>query len=90
MVSEMAATDIADARFRHSAWSRAREAVAAQVAALMKLRKGQAAGEIGLAEVLLAERQAHDAFRTESIARTDAQRALTRLRIDSHELWISE
>lgn len=90
MVDEMASTDVADARFRYDAWMRAREAVAAQVAALTKLRMGQAAGEFGLADVLLTERQVHEAFRTEVVARTEAQRALTRLQIDSHELWITE
>lgn len=89
-VNEMATTDMAEARFRHEAWRRAREAVTAQVTALKKLRAGQAAGEIGLADVLLGERQVHDAFRLEILARVEAQRALTRLNIDSHELWISE
>lgn len=89
-VNEMAATDVAEARFRTESWARAREGLNAQVAALVKLRLGQAAGEIGLADVLLGERQVHDAFRMEVLARTDAQRALTRLRIDSHELWISD
>ena len=89
-VNEMATTDMVEARFRYQAWMRAREAVNAQVAALLKLRTGQSAGEIGLVDVLLGERQVHDAFRMEVLARTEAQRALTRLRIDSHELWISE
>jgi len=89
-VNQMATADMAEARFRHTAWQRAREAVTAQVAALMKLRIGHAAGEIDLADVLLAERQVHDAFRAEMSARAEAQRSLTRLRIDSHELWISD
>jgi len=89
-VSEMATTDMAAAEAGQAAWQRAREALNAQVAALAKLRRGQAAGEIGLADVLLGERQVHDAFRAEAIARAEAQRSLTRLRIDSHELWISE
>ncbi len=89
-VNEMATTDMADARYRHEAWVRAREGLDAQVAALLKLRRGQQAGEVGLADVLLAERQVHDAFRAEALARAESGRALTRLRIDSHELWISE
>lgn len=89
-VEEMARTDMAEARYRIDAWARAREGVSAQVASLAKLRRGQAAGEIGLADVLFAERQVHDAFRAEAAARTAAMHALTRLRIDSHELWISE
>lgn len=89
-VNATAAADMAEAQFRHEAWQRAREGLEAQVAALVKLRRGQAVGEIDLADVLLGERQVHDAFRAEAQARTDAQRALTRLRIDSHELWITE
>lgn len=89
-VTEMATTDMAEARYRHEAWVRAREGLDAQVAALLKLRRGQQAGEVGLADVLLAERQVHEAFRAEALARTESGRALTRLRIDSHELWISE
>ncbi len=89
-VQEMAAADMAEARYRFEAWSRAREGLTAQMAALSKLRRGQAAGEIDLADVLYGERQVHDAFRAEASARTEAMHALTRLRIDSHELWISE
>lgn len=89
-VAETAAADMAEARFRQEAWRRARAGLDAQVAALAKLRRGQAAGEIGLADVLLGERQAHDGFRAEALARAEALRALTRLRIDSHDLWIGE
>ncbi|MBC2668861.1 TolC family protein [Novosphingobium piscinae] len=90
VVNEMATADMTLAEAGYAAWRRAREGLDAQVAALMKLRRGQAAGEFGLAEVLLGERQVHDAFRAEALARIEAQRALTRLRIDSHELWITE
>ena len=89
-VNEAAAADMAEALAQHEAWTRARAGLDAQVAALNKLRRGQAAGEIGLADVLIGERQVHDAFRAEAVARADAGRALTRLQIDSHELWITE
>jgi hypothetical protein len=39
------------------------------MAALLKTRRGQQMGELGLAEVLLAERMMHDAFRADD--RTD-------------------
>jgi cobalt-zinc-cadmium efflux system outer membrane protein len=80
----------AQASAARAAWGKAREAVAAQEAALAKLRRGQQLGEMGLAEVLLGERQAHEALRAEVVARADALRALTRLRIDSHTLWIDD
>jgi hypothetical protein len=56
----------------------ARAALEAQMAALQKTRRGQQLGEISLAEVLLAERMMHDAFHSEVIARSDAQRAITK------------
>ncbi|MDE8653132.1 TolC family protein [Novosphingobium album (ex Liu et al. 2023)] len=89
-VTEMAEGDMALARYSFAAWQRAREGLDAQIAALTKLRLGHKAGEIDLADELLGERQVHDAFRAEAQARTEAMRALTRLRIDSHEIWIGE
>ncbi len=86
-VDEMASTDMAEARYAYAAWSRAREGLDAQVAALTKLRLGYKAGEIDLTDELLGERQVHDAFRAEAAARTEAMRAITRLRIDSHTIW---
>jgi outer membrane protein TolC len=89
-VQEVADTDLADAQFRMQAWSRARSAVEAQIAALMKIRRGYDLGEMDLSDVLLAERMVHDVFRSEARARAEAQRAMTRLRIDSHELWVGD
>lgn len=89
-VAETATTDMTDARFRITSWQRAREAVAAQMAALEKLRRGHQLGEIDLADLLLGERMVHDAFRREAEARADAMRAITRLRIDAHDLWLAD
>ncbi|MCT2401366.1 TolC family protein [Novosphingobium mangrovi (ex Huang et al. 2023)] len=89
-VDETASADMAEARYRYAAWERSRESLKAQVAALAKLRQGHKAGEIDLADELLGERQVHDAFRAEAIARTEAMRAITRLRIDSHDIWIGD
>ena len=90
MVKQTADADLVSARFRIAAWKRAREALDSQVAAVTKLRRGHQLGEIDLAELLLGERMAHDAFREEAIARAEAMRALTKLRIDSHELWLAD
>jgi outer membrane protein TolC len=87
---ETADADLVEAQSFLTAWQRAREALDAQAGALQKIRRGQQLGEISLADVLLSERQVHDAFRVEAMARTDAMRALTRIRIDSHELWIGD
>lgn len=89
-VTETADGDLTEARYRLAAWQRAREGLQAQTAALTKMRRGQELGEIDLADLLLAERMVHDAFRGEAAARTDAMRAITKLRIDSHELWLAD
>ena len=86
-VTEMATGDVARARAAHSAWRSAREALDAQLAALQKLRRGNQLGEIDLADLLQAERLTHAAFRAEVRARADANRAINKLRIDSHNLW---
>ena len=89
-VQEMAQSDMTEARYRLAAWQRARDGLEAQLAALSKLRLGHKAGEIDLSDELLGERQVHDAFRMEASARAEAMRALTRLRIDSHAIWIGD
>lgn len=89
-VQETADAGLAEAKYRYAAWQRAREGLDAQMAALLKLRRGHDLGETDLSDLLLGERMVHDAFRGEAIARTEAMRAITKLRIDSHELWISE
>ena len=89
-VEETASADLAEARFRISAWERAKEGLEAQMEVLLKLRRGNQLGEIDLADLLLGERMVHDAFNTEVQARADAQRAITKLRIDAHELWLRD
>ncbi len=89
-VQEVADANLAEAEFRHTAWQRAHEALKAQMAALAKLRRGQELGEIDLSDLLLGERMVHDAFRAEANARMEAVRAITLLRINSHDLWLME
>lgn len=89
-VQETADADVSEARYRLAAWGRARESVDAQMAALGKLRRGNELGEVDLAELLLGERMVHEAFRVEAAARAEAMRAITKLRIDSHELWLAD
>jgi len=89
-VAETANADVTDARFRIISWQRAREAVAAQIAALEKLRRGHKLGEIDLADLLLGERMVHDAFRREAESRAEAMRAIIKLRIDAHDLWLAD
>ncbi|MCU0946712.1 MAG: TolC family protein [Porphyrobacter sp.] len=89
-VTETARSDVTEARFRIATWQRSRDSVAAHMTALEKLRRGHQLGEIDLADLLLGERMVHDAFRTEAAARTEAMRAITRLRIDAHDLWLAD
>lgn len=55
-----------------------------------RLARGQALGGVDLADRLLAERAALDADLAATRARAAAWRALTRLRIDAHALWIGD
>ena len=89
-VQEMADGDFARASAAWDSWVRSREGMNAQVAAVLKMRRGYDLAAMDLSDLLLAERQTHDAFRAEAIARTEALRAITQIRIDSHNLWISE
>ena len=89
-VQEVADTDLAAAEATWRSWQRSREGMKAQVDGLMKMRRGYDLGAFDLSDLLLAERLAHDAFRSEAGARKDALDAITRLRIDSHSLWIGE
>ena len=89
-VAETASADVTAARFRMASWQRARDSVAAQMAALEKLRRGHQLGEIDLADLLLGERMVHDAFRREAEARAEAMRSITKLRIDAHDLWLAD
>ena len=89
-VEETATSDVLEARYRIATWERARETVEAQMEALEKLRRGHELGEIDLADLLLGERMVHNAFRNEAQARADTLRAITKLRIDAHDLWLAD
>lgn len=89
-VQEMADGGYAKAQAAWDAWLRSRDGAKAQVAAVLKMRRGYDLGAIDLADLLTSERQTQDMFRSEAQARTEALRAITRLRIDSHELWIGD
>ncbi len=89
-VQEMADTDVVNADAAWQAWQRSRDGAKAQVAAVLKMRKGYDLGAIDLGDLLLAERQTQDMFRAEVQARTAALRAITRILIDSHSIWIGD
>lgn len=87
-VEAHAAGDLAETRARLSAWQSAREAVARSEAAAVRVKRGQDAGIIDLADRLYADRLAYEARAAEIDARVTAAHAVTRMRIDAHSLWI--
>ncbi|HYN39834.1 MAG TPA: TolC family protein [Rhodospirillales bacterium] len=89
-VDAVAAEDAALAAGYLTAWEQAEAAAEASAAAAARQRKGHALGGVDLADRLLAERLARDAALDEVKARAAAVEALTRLRIDSHTLWMHQ
>jgi hypothetical protein len=53
-------------------------------------RRGHQLGEIDLSDLLLGEHMVHAAFRIESEACVEAMRAIAKLRIDAHDLWLGD
>jgi outer membrane protein TolC len=88
LVDAVAAEDAALAQGYLAAWEQARAAAEASAAAAARQRKGYSLGAVDLADRLMSERLARDAALDEVKARTAALMAITRLRIDSHTLWM--
>ena len=88
-IEAMADGDLAAARGRMSAWQSLAGAARSAQAAADRTARGQELGAIDLAEALLARRLAHDAQRQEIAARADAIRALIKLQIDAHMMWMT-
>jgi len=88
VIDAMAAEDAALAVGYLKAWEQTQIAADAAMAAASRQRAGYKLGGVDLAERLLAERLARDAALDEVKARTLAMEAITRLRVDSHTLWM--
>lgn len=84
---EAAATDFAQAINSWTAWQRSVDARTSSEQAAYRLRQGYRLGGVDLADLLYAERQAQDALKAETAARAEASRAISRLRINAHDLW---
>jgi len=84
----IAAADVALARARIHGWQSLREAATRAQAVAERTRAGNRLGAIDLTDLLYAERQANDARREEIRARVEALRAVLKLEIDSHVIWI--
>lgn len=89
-VMALADADLSNARTRLEAWRSADAAARGAADAASRTERGYQLGQIDLADLLYARRQANDARRSEIEARSGADRALLRLQIDSHVIWIDE
>jgi outer membrane protein TolC len=89
-VTVMADTDLINARTRLEAWKDAAAAAASSLEAARRTERGYQLGQIDLADLLYARRLAKDAARAEIAARSEADRALLKLQIDSHSVWIDD
>ncbi|WP_416908057.1 MAG: TolC family protein [Polymorphobacter sp.] len=89
-VDAVAAEDAALARGYLDAWRQSQAAALAAETAAARARKAHSLGATDLADRLLADRLARDAALDEVQARTSALAAITRLRIDSHTLWMHD
>jgi outer membrane protein TolC len=87
-VAEIAARDVETAKAAHAAWAAAAQAAGASGDAAARAARGHALGGLDLTDRLYAERIAQEAAMAEVEARTQAWHAITRLRIDSHTLWM--
>jgi outer membrane protein TolC len=88
-VEATADADLSNARTRFEVWRGMADAGSSTVAAAARTERGHVLGAIDLADMLYARRLAHDAQRAEIDARSAAVRALTKLQIDSHSIWVT-
>lgn len=86
-VAAVAEGDLSNARTRLEAWQSAQASARSALDAVHRTERGYQLGQIDLAELLYARRQANDALRYEIDARSQADRALLKLQIDSHSIW---
>lgn len=84
---EAAATNFAQAINSWTAWQRSVDARTSSEQAAYRLRQGYRLGGVDLTDLLYAERQAQEALKAETAARAEASRAISRLRINAHDLW---
>src|SRR3546814_19459748 len=87
-VTAIADADLSNATLRLEAWKSADLSAQSAGDALARTERGYQLGQIDLADLLYARRQANEARRSELMARSEAARALLRLEIDSHSLWV--
>ncbi len=89
-LSALASRDVAIASAAYAAWQEAALAAEASASAASKTARGHALGGLDLSDSLYAQRLAQESALAEAVARVAAWRAITRLRIDSHTLWMHQ
>lgn len=89
-IATIANRDVAMAHAHFTAWESAREAARSSASAAARAERGHVLGGLDLSERLYAQRLADEAALGEAQSRTEAWRAITRLRIDSHTLWMHD
>lgn len=86
-IEATANADLSNARTRFDAWRNAGVSAGSANAAAERTARGYQLGQIDLSDMLYARRQANDARRMEIDARSEADRALLKIQIDSHSIW---
>lgn len=89
-VRATAEADVIAVRSSFAAWEAAAASAAAADQTARRSARAYALGERDLQDRLIADRAAYDAARAELAARADAHRAVLRLALDAHELWLIE
>jgi len=89
-VTAVAEADLSSARMHLEAWRSARQSIESASAAVDRTERGYRLGQIDLADLLYARRQSGEARQSEIMARSEANRALLKLQIDSHSIWVSD
>ena len=87
-VEAAARTDLLNARSSWRQWERLATVSRLSQAAAEGVGKAYAVGEVGIAEVLAARRQAQDAQMQAASALLTAHETYSRLRLDAHEIWV--
>src|SRR3546814_4143940 len=84
-VTAIADADLSNATLRLEAWKSADLSAQSAGDALARTERGYQLGQIDLADLLYARRQANEASRSEIMARSEAARSMLRLAIRSEE-----
>lgn len=79
--------DIIQAQQGLTAWEQSQAAAKASAQLMVRMRRAYALGDLGLTELLLAERQDFETRQSELLARGTAHGAILQLMIDAHRIW---